>query len=305
MYIIFVKRLFETVITLLVLLFAMFFATYVMGDPTQLLLPPEASQTEVEELREYLGLNDPFYVQYFNFLKGVLHGNVGTSFYHEEDALRLVLELAGATVQLAGISFLFALVISIPLGVFVASRRGSWLDRGCLIGSLIGISVPTFWLGIVLILIFSVTVQWLPSSGRGGVSHLILPGLTLGLYNVALFLRLIRAGMLDVLGEDYIRTAKSKGLPHWAIIYKHGLRNALIPFVTITALQFGQLIGFSTVTETVFAWPGMGRLLLKSLEKLDYPVLIAYVLVIGVMFAVLNMFVDWLYTVLDPRVRYE
>lgn len=300
----FVRRFLEMIVALLLLLFVMFFMVYLIGDPTQLLLPPEATETHVEELREYLGLNDPVYIQYLRFLQGALQGNTGRSFYHEENALKLVLERAGATIQLAGTAILFALAISIPLGVITAARRGSWFDRVCLIGSLVGISVPTFWLGIMLILIFSIGIGWLPSSGRGGIAHLVLPAMTLGLYYVGLFLRLTRAGMLDVLEQDFVRTARSKGLNERVVLYKHGLRNALIPFITITAVQVGEVIAFSIVTEKVFAWPGMGRLLLKSLEKLDYPVLISYVLVIGVMFAVINMLVDWLYTLLDPRVRY-
>lgn len=300
----FIRRFFQVIVALLLLLFVMFLMVYVIGDPTRLLLPPEATKVHVEELREYLGLNDPVYIQYLRFLNGALHGDTGQSFYHAENALQLVLERAGATVQLAGTAILLALAISIPLGVITASRRGGWLDRGCLIGSLIGISVPTFWLGIMLILIFSIGTGWLPSSGRGGLAHLVLPATTLGLYYVGLFLRLTRAGMLDVLEQDFVRTARSKGLSEWVVLYKHGLRNALIPFLTITAVQIGEVIAFSIVTETVFAWPGMGRLLLKSLEKLDYPVLISYVLVIGVMFAIINMLVDWLYTILDPRIRY-
>jgi len=300
----FIRRFFQVIVALLLLLFVMFLMVYVIGDPTRLLLPPEATKVHVEELREYLGLNDPVYIQYLRFLNGALHGDTGQSFYHAENALQLVLERAGATVQLAGTAILLALAISIPLGVITASRRGGWLDRGCLIGSLIGISVPTFWLGIMLILIFSIGTGWLPSSGRGGLAHLVLPATTLGLYYVGLFLRLTRAGMLDVLEQDLVRTARSKGLSEWVVLYKHGLRNALIPFLTITAVQIGEVIAFSIVTETVFAWPGMGRLLLKSLEKLDYPVLISYVLVIGVMFAIINMLVDWLYTILDPRIRY-
>lgn len=299
----FIRRFFQGLIAVFILLSVMFYMTYVIGDPTMLLLPQNATHAQVEALREHLGLDKPLYVRFLNFLMNITGGTMGTSFYHAESALKLVLGRAKATFELAGASFLLALVISVPLGIAAASHRGSWFDRVCLMGSLIGISAPTFWVGILFILIFSITWRLLPSSGRGGIFHLILPATTLGLFQIGLFLRLIRSEMLDILGQDYIQTARSKGIAQHIILYKHGLRNALIPFTTVAIVQLGRLIGFSIVTETVFAWPGMGRLLLESLQKLDYPVIIAYVLVTGIMFLFLNMLGDLLYVFLDPRIR--
>jgi len=200
---------------------------------------------------------------------------------------------------------LVSTVIAIPLGAMAAVNPNSWLDRSVLVGSLVGISAPTFWIGIVLIALFVVTLNLLPSSGRGGWEHLVLPVATLTFYRVALFIRLIRAGMLDVLGQDYIRTARAKGLFERLVIYRHALKNTLIPFVTIGGIQMGGLIAFAVVTEKIFAWPGMGRLLLISIERLDYPVVVAYAIVTAALFVVINLTVDLLYAFIDPRIRYE
>jgi peptide/nickel transport system permease protein len=275
------------------------------GDPIELLLPPAAGIDQIEAMRERLGLNRPWYVQYVRFLRSALRGDLGTSFYFNEPAIRLVLERLPASLELVIWTMLLSTAVAIPLGVMAAARPNSWYDRGVLMGSLIGISAPTFWIGIVLIALFVVTLGVLPSSGRGGWQHLVLPVATLAFYRVALFVRLIRAGMLDVLGQDFVRTARAKGLYERVVIYRHALKNTLIPFVTIGGIQMGGLIAFAVVTEKIFAWPGMGRLLLISIERLDYPIVVAYAIVTAALFVVINLTVDVLYALIDPRIRYE
>ncbi|MDR7481468.1 MAG: ABC transporter permease [Armatimonadota bacterium] len=275
------------------------------GDPIELLLPPAAGVDQVEAMRRHLGLDRPWYVQYVRFLGSAVRGDLGTSFYFNEPAIRLVLERLPASLELVLWTMVVSTALAIPLGVMAAARAGSWVDRAVLVASLVGISAPTFWIGIVLIALFVVALGVLPSSGRGGWEHLVLPVLTLAFYRVALFVRLIRSGMLDVLGQDYIRTARAKGLLERIVIYRHALKNTLIPFITIGGLQMGGLIAFAVVTEKIFAWPGMGRLLLISIERLDYPVVVAYAIVTAAVFVVINLTVDVLYALVDPRIRYE
>lgn len=300
-----VRRLLQLGVVFLGVALLVFVMVRLAGDPAELLLPPDATQIQVEELRQALGLDKPLYLQFVRFVLNAVRGNMGISYYCGEPAMKLVLERVPATLQLAGFAMVLAVVLSVPLSVMAAVHKGSLLDRLVLVLSLFGISAPTFWIGILLIYVFAVALRWFPSSGLGGFKHLILPGTTLSLYYLALFIRLNRAGMLDVLSRDYVTTARAKGLPERTVLYKHALKNTLIPFVTIGGLQLGGLIAFSIVTEKVFAWPGMGRLLLEAIEKLDYPVIIAYVLVTAFLFGVLNLIVDITYTFLDPRVRYN
>ncbi len=300
-----IRRLLQTVAVFLVISAVIFSLLILTGDPIELLLPPAAGPDQIEAMRVSLGLDQPWYVQYLKFLRNAVRGDLGTSFYFGEPAMRLVLARLPASLELVLWTMLLSTALAIPLGVVAAARRGSWFDRGVLAGSLIGISAPTFWIGIVLIALFVVVLGVLPSSGRGGWSHLVLPVTTLAFYRVALFVRLIRAGMLDVLGQDYVRTARAKGLFERVVIYRHALRNTLIPFVTISGIQMGGLVAFAVVTEKIFAWPGMGRLLLISIERLDYPVVVAYAIVTAALFAVINLTVDALYAFLDPRIRYE
>lgn len=300
-----VQRTIQMVAVFLLISLVIFSLLVLTGDPIELLLPPAAGLDQIEALRRSLGLDQPWYVQYVKFLRNAVRGDLGTSLYFGEPAIRLVLERLPASLELVLWTMLVSTVLAIPLGVLAAVRRGSWLDRGVLAGSLIGISAPTFWIGIVLIAAFAVGLGALPSSGRGTWAHLVLPVTTLSFYRVALFVRLIRAGMLDVLGQDYIRTARAKGLVQRAVVYRHALRNTLIPFVTISGIQMGGLIAFAVVTEKIFAWPGMGRLLLLSIERLDYPVVVSYSLVTAALFVVINLTVDVLYALLDPRIRYE
>jgi peptide/nickel transport system permease protein len=300
-----VSRLVQMIGVFLVISMVIFMLLVFTGDPIELLLPPAAGIDQVEAMRERLGLNQPWYVQYVKFLRGAIRGDLGTSFYFHEPAIRLVLERLPASLELVIWTMLISTAIAIPLGVLAAARPNSWYDRGVLLGSLVGISAPTFWIGIVLIALFVVTLHLLPSSGRGGWQHLVLPVATLAFYRLALFVRLIRAGMLDVLSQDFIRTARAKGLYERVIIYRHALKNTLIPFTTIAGIQMGGLIAFAVVTEKIFAWPGMGRLLLISIERLDYPIVVAYAIVTAALFVVINLTVDVLYALIDPRIRYE
>ncbi|RMF85077.1 MAG: ABC transporter permease [Nitrospinota bacterium] len=298
-----VKRLFQMVLVFFVVSAIIILMLVVTGDPIELMLPPNATNQQREEIEKRLGLDQPWHIQYIRFLKGALHGDLGDSFYFHEPALKLVVERLPASLELVITAISFSIIIAIPLGILMAMWKDSLFDRLGLAGSLLGISAPPFWVGILLILIFVVDLEWFPSSGRGSWRHLVLPATSLALFRVALFSRLIRAGMLDVMAKDYVRTARAKGLSEVLVVVKHALKNTLIPFVTIAGLQIGGLIAYTIVTEKIFAWPGMGRLLLLSIERLDYPVVVAYAMVTAAIFIILNFLVDVLYTVLDPRVR--
>lgn len=299
------RRLYQTLIVFLVITAIVFSMLHISGDPVELLLPQDATEKDVMELRQTLGLDKPLVVQYGIFLANASRGDLGISYHHGQPALQLVLDRLPASLQLVGTSILISIIFAIPLGVLSASRRGKLLDRLSLLGSLVGISSPPFWIGIVFILIFAVELRWLPSSGRGTWAHLVLPATSLALYRLALFLRLIRAGMLDIMTQDFIRTARSKGVSEKMVIYKHALKNTLIPFVTIAGMQMGSLLAGAIVTEKVFAWPGLGRLFLDSIGVMDFPVIIAWTLVIATIFLSINLFVDIIYVWLDPRIRHE
>lgn len=299
------RRLYQTLIVFLVITAIVFSMLHISGDPVELLLPQDATEKDVMELRQTLGLDKPLVVQYGIFLANASRGDMGISYHHGQPALQLVLDRLPASLQLVGTSILISIIFAIPLGVLSASRRGKLLDRLSLLGSLVGISSPPFWIGIVFILIFAVELRWLPSSGRGTWAHLVLPATSLALYRLALFLRLIRAGMLDIMTQDFIRTARSKGVSEKMVIYKHALKNTLIPFVTIAGMQMGSLLAGAIVTEKVFAWPGLGRLFLDSIGVMDFPVIIAWTLVIATIFLSINLFVDIIYVWLDPRIRHE
>lgn len=299
------RRLYQAVIVFLVVSGIVFSILHISGDPLALLMPPDAPPADVEEMRKTLGLDKPLIIQYVLFLKNAAQGNLGVSYHHGQPALKLVLERLPASLELVVTTIIISLILALPIGVLAASRRGSIIDRVSLLGSLIGISAPPFWIGIAFIFIFSVELQWLPSSGRGTWAHLILPATSLALYRLALFIRLIRAGMLDVLTMDFIRTARSKGVSEKKVIYKHALKNTLIPFVTIAGMQMGSLLAGAIVTEKVFAWPGMGRLFLEAIGVMDFPVIIAWALVTATIFLTLNLIVDIIYVYLDPRIRHE
>ena len=259
---------------------------------------------EVEALREQLGFNDPIYVQYWRFASRAVQGDLGSSLYFRVPAVNLILERLPASLELAGAAMLIALVVSIPLGIISAVKRGSLWDVSSMLGALFGLSMPHFWLGIMLILLFSVTLGWLPTSGRGSLAQLVMPSLALGLSLMAMFARLTRSVMLEVLNQDYVRTARAKGLKERLVIGKHALKNALIPLVTVAGMQFGFLIGGTVIIETVFAWPGVGRLVVQAIFSRDYPLVQATVLILAVLFVLVNLLTDLVYLYLDPQISY-
>jgi ABC-type dipeptide/oligopeptide/nickel transport system permease component len=297
------RRLAQSVLVLLGVSFVVFLILYLTGDPALVLLPPDATAEDVREFRARMGFNDPFIVQYGRFLGGALRGDFGQSVRHGEPAFHLVVERLPATFELSGAALLVALVLAIPAGVISAVRRNSVTDYVATVVALLGQSMPTFWLGIMLILIFSVQFNVLPSSGRGGLEHLLLPALTLGLFTTARITRLTRSGMLEVLNQDYIRTARAKGVSGSPVVWKHALKNAAIPIVTIVGIELGTLLGGSVITETIFAWPGVGRLSVQAIYNRDYPVVQAAVFLLASTFVLVNLVVDLLYTYLDPRIR--
>lgn len=299
------KRIAQAMVVFLAITAIVFAMLHAAGDPVAILMPPEATVEQMEQMRTELGLDRPLYVQYGRFLFRALKGDLGISYYHGVPALSLVLERLPASLELVAAAMLGAIVLALPFGIWAGSRPRSLVDKGSLMASLIGISAPPFWIGIVCILVFSVELKWLPSSGRGTWAHLVLPAGSLAVYRLALFLRLIRAGMMDVMSQDYIRTARAKGLPESLVIYKHALKNTLIPFVTIAGMQMGSLLAGAIVTEKVFAWPGMGRLFLDSIGKMDFPVIIAWTLVTAAIFLCINTIVDILYVWMDPRIRHD
>ncbi|HBH02790.1 MAG: hypothetical protein A2W08_19530 [Candidatus Rokubacteria bacterium RBG_16_73_20] len=298
-----VRRLAQSLLVLLGVSFVVFFILHLTGDPALVLLPPDATAQDIQEFREKMGFNDPFLVQYGRFLRGALRGDFGRSVRHDEPAFDLVAERLPATLELAGAALLIALALAIPAGIVSAVRRNSLVDYVSTVVALLGQSMPTFWLGIMLILVFSVRLSLLPSSGRGTLEHLVLPAITLGLFTTARITRLTRSGMLEVLNQDYIRTARAKGMADPPVVWKHALKNAAIPIVTIVGIELGTLLGGSVITETIFAWPGVGRLSVQAIYNRDYPVVQAAVFLLSTTFVVVNLVVDVLYTYLDPRIR--
>jgi ABC-type dipeptide/oligopeptide/nickel transport system permease component len=276
---------------------------HLTGDPTLLMLPPDVSAEEVARFRKAMGFDDPLAVQYWRFLRGALRGDFGNSLRHDEPALALVWQRMPATLELTMVAMAIALVLAIPAGIVSAVFRNSALDYVSTVVALVGQAMPTFWLGIMLILVFSVALGLFPSSGRGTWANLVLPAVTLGLFTTARIMRLTRSGMLEVLGQDYVRTARAKGVGERRVVWKHALRNAGIPVLTIVGLELGTLLGGAVITETVFAWPGVGRLSVQAIYNRDYPLVQAAVFVLASIFVLVNLVVDVLYTYLDPRIR--
>jgi peptide/nickel transport system permease protein len=299
------KRLFHSIFVLVGISLVVFIILHLTGDPAALLMPMDATPEQVAQFRKEMGFTDPVIVQYWRFFKGTLHGDFGNSFRHSQPALDLVLERMPATIQLTIAALILALLIAIPVGIFSAIKRNSFLDHIGMTGALLGQSTPVFWLGIMLILIFSVTLQWFPSSGRGEIQHLVLPAITLGMFSMARTARMMRSSMLEVLGQEYIKTAKAKGLAPRVVILKHALKNASIPVVTIVGMELGTLLGGAVITETIFAWPGVGRLAVQAIYNRDYPVVQAAVFILASIFVLVNLIVDIVYTYLDPRVKLE
>jgi len=281
-----------------------FFLLYLSGDPVDLLLPLDASPEARAELRRAYGFDDPLYVQYGRYLWKLAHGDFGVSLRSQEPALGLVLGRMPATLELAGAGLLFALILGIPAGVLAALKKGTFAELLVMTLALLGQSIPVYFLGLVLIMVFGLKLHWLPISGYGTLRHLILPTITVGTFVTASIARLTRNGVLQELRSDYVRTARAKGLSERVVVYKHALRNAAIPVVTIVGLQLGTLLSGAVITETIFAWPGMGRFVLLAVEQGDFPVVQASVIVFALLLALVNLAVDLAYLWLDPRVRY-
>ena len=277
----------------------------VPGDPALMMLSDLATPDEIERMRTSLGVDKPLWVQLGIFAQQIATGDFGMSYRNQVPALGLVLSYLPATFELAGAALVLTVGISVPLGAYAAVRKGSWIDNMLSVFALIGQSVPVFWLGIMLILVVSVQFGLLPTSGRGDFSNLILPAVTLAAAQVALVSRIMRSSMLEVMRQDYIRTARAKGLSEWAVVLRHALRNAFAPVVTVLGLQIGTLLGGAIITETVFAWPGAGNLLVNSIGARDYPVVQAMVVISALVFVITNLIVDIIYILLDPRVSYD
>ena len=299
------RRLFDLLITVLGVSTLTFAVLRMTGDPVDFMLPPEATQQMVAEMRHQLGLDVPLPVQYVRFLVGAARGDLGESFHYREPALRLVASAIGPTLSLAAVSIGAAVAIAVPLGIIAAVYRNTMVDKAAMVLTVFGQSVPFFWLGIILVIAFAVNRNWLPTSGYGSPAHFVLPTITLAAFALARIARLTRSGMLDVLGQDYMRTARAKGLREAVIIGRHGLRNAAIPILTMIGLHFGVLMGGAVVTETIFAWPGLGRLIITSIYLRDYPVVQAGVLYMALVFVVINSALDMSYWLIDPTIRRE
>lgn len=297
------RRLLQAVVVCIGISLITFLLLHVVGNPVLLLLPQDASEADVALLKTKLGLDRPLAVQYVAFLAGAARGDFGESLFVQEDVLKLIFERMPATLELTLAGMLVGLTIAIPLGVVSAVRRGSATDRICTVGAVAGQAMPIFWLGIMLIILFAVKLRVLPASGRGTLWHLVLPAITLGAYLAPLSMRLTRSGMLDVLTQDYIRTARAKGVAERLVLFKHALRNAAIPIVTILGLQFGRLLGGAIVTETVFAWPGVASLAVKAIRTYDYPVVQGSVVLLALFIVIVNLLTDVAIAGLDPRIR--
>lgn len=314
-----IRRLLQSILVMLTVGFIAFSLFNFVGDPVSLMLPPEATAADREEVRKALGLDDPFYVQFSKFVGNALQGNFGISLRLGRPVSQLLAERLPATLELATMAAVIGLLVGIPLGVYTALRREKWTSKALLTTSLIGVSLPNFLIGIFLILIFAVWLGWLPSFGRGDVTQLgfwstglltttglkaiILPATTLGFYPVTLIMRLVRSEMLEVLRTDYIKFARARGLTNQAVHFGHALKNTLVPVMTITGLTLGELIAFAIITETVFQWPGMGLLFIQAVQFADIPVMAAYLCLIALIFVLVNLIVDILYYVVDPRLR--
>jgi len=314
-----IRRSLQSLVVLVAMSLLVFVGVFAIGNPVDILINPQAEQLERERAIAELGLDRPLHEQYATFIRGALAGDLGRSFVHATPALSLILERMPATLELASVAMLIAVLLGIPLGLWAGLKPDSAGGRAIMAGSILGFSLPTFWVGLMLIMVFSVMLGWLPSNGRGptveilgvpvsflsleGWRHLILPATNLALFKLALLIRLTRAGTREALLQDYVKFARAKGLSNARVILVHVLRNILIPIVTVIGLEFGSVIAFAIVTESVFAWPGMGKLLIDSIAVLDRPVIVAYLLVIVFLFIVINLVVDVLYSALDPRVR--
>ena len=314
-----IRRLMQSAAVVLAMSVIVFLGLHVVGDPVYLLIDPQADQAEIERTIQRFGLDQPIWVQYFHFLKGALTGDLGKSFVHGTSALKLIVERMPATLEIAIAATFMSIVLGIPLGLYAGLRPNSLASKSIMATSILGFSLPTFWVGIMMIMVFAVMLGWLPSTGRGptavflgiesslftidGLRHIAMPALNLALLKISLVIRLTRAGTREVIHQDYIKFARAKGISSSRIVGVHLLKNIMIPVVTVLGLEFGNLVAFSVVTETIFAWPGMGKLLIDSIQSLDRPVIVAYLIIIVLLFVIINLVVDILYSILDPRVR--
>ena len=297
------SRLLQTALVVFLSLTAVFAMVRLSGDPVTLFMPMDIQAKDINEFRERLGFNDPLGVQYARFIGGAVRGNFGESLRYQRDALGLVLERLPATLLLAGTALALTFVVAVPLGVVSAVRRDGFFDHVGTVGTVLGQAVPGFWLGLMLIYVFSVQLRWLPTGGTGTIWHLVMPSVVLAAFYSARVARLTRSAVLEILNEEYILTARAKGLAELRVIGKHALRNSAIPIVTLAGLEAGQLLGGAVITETIFAWPGLGRLTVQALLNRDFPVVLAAVSLTSVIYTLMNLAVDLLYGWLDPRVR--
>jgi peptide/nickel transport system permease protein len=313
------RRLGQSLLVLFVMSALVFTGVYAIGNPVDILINPQADQAEIARATAALGLDQPLWRQYWGFLSGALAGDLGKSFVSNVPAVHLILERMPATVELAFTAMLIAVVLGIPLGLIAGLKPNSWTGKVIMAGSILGFSLPTFWVGLMLIMLFSVHLGWLPTTGRGpitevlgipvsvlnwdGIRHILMPATNLALFKLSLLIRLTRAGTREALAQDYVRFARAKGLSMGRVVRVHVLKNIMIPIVTVTGLEFGSVLAFAVVTESIFAWPGMGKLLIDSINQLDRPVIVAYLLIIVFIFVLINLVVDLAYTALDPRVR--
>jgi peptide/nickel transport system permease protein len=312
------KRFLQSLYVVVAMSLVVFIGVYAIGNPVELLVPEEMSDIERQKIVEHLGLDLPLYVQYFRFVGDVLSGDFGRSFVFNTPALALILSRLPATLELALASMLLATFLAIPLGLWAGLRPQSFSGRAIMVGSILGFSLPTFWVGLMMILVFSIWLGWLPSSGRmpgefmgietsfaslEGLSYLVLPAFNLALFKLALVIRLVRAGVVEAMSADYVRYAFSKGVRDRRVMLVHVLKNIMIPVVTVIGLELGTVIAFAVVTETIFAWPGTGKLIIDSIYQLDRPVIVAYLMIIVMLFVTINFIVDAIYMILDPRAR--
>jgi len=313
------RRLAQSLFVVGAMMVIVFFGVYLIGNPIDILISPDASLQEIEDTKIRFGFDRPIHVQFLQFVGNAAQGDLGRSFVHGESAVKLILHYMPATLELATLGLVFAIALGLPLGVYAGYRAEQWQGKAIMTGTIFGFSLPNFWVGMLFILFFSVYLQWLPSTGRGetveilgihlsvfapgGLKYMLLPALTLALYKASLVARLARAGTQEALMQDYVKFARAKGVSESRILFVHVLKNILIPIVAVLGLELGSMIAFAVVTETVFAWPGMGKLLIDSITKLDRPVIVAYLMMTVLVFVTINLVVDLLYTWLDPRVR--
>lgn len=313
------RRLLQSAFVLFAMSVLVFIGIFAIGNPVDVLISPEATQADRQRIIASLGLDRSLLEQYFSFVGGVFDGDFGKSFVFKISAIGLILDRLPATLELAVSAMVLSILVGLPLGMLAGLHPDSALGRSIMAGSILGFSMPTFWVGLILIMVFAVHLGWLPSTGRGatvevlgvkwsfltrdGLAHLVLPALNLALFKISLVIRLTRAGMRDALASDYVRYAIAKGLYPRRVVMVHALKNILIPLVTVLGLEFGSVIAFAIVTETIFAWPGTGKLIIESINSLDRPVIVAYLMVIVMMFVTINLIVDITYSILDPRIR--